>query len=240
MGCYRLGLVRNPDVPLAQAIAASAAFPPFLSPLTLHLDPSKFDNVEGADLHDRTELKRTVALSDGGVYDNLGLETVSPFHTILSSDAGGALSIKPGRFWSWPSQVSRVIDTATEQARALRRRRLADELLSGKKEGAFWRTSSHLDKYPVAPAFPVHPSWRGYLASLPTRLAPFSDDRDRYRLVNWGYLVADVALRSYVTTDAPPPLALPFLQAEFSEPAPASQAAVAGDDRPTTASEVNE
>src|SRR4029450_8921456 len=34
---YCLGLARNRDVPLATAVAASSAFPPYLSPVTLRL-----------------------------------------------------------------------------------------------------------------------------------------------------------------------------------------------------------
>ena len=37
---YRVGQVCRPTVPLARAVAASSAFPPFLSPLILHLDPA--------------------------------------------------------------------------------------------------------------------------------------------------------------------------------------------------------
>lgn len=66
MGCYRLGLVPEPRVPVAIAVAASAAFPPFLSPLTLTLDPEALEQTEGADLYGHNKLRRTVPLSDGG------------------------------------------------------------------------------------------------------------------------------------------------------------------------------
>lgn len=52
MGSYRIGLIRNPDVRLADAVAASGAFPPLLSPLTLRFDPADLEATEGADLHD--------------------------------------------------------------------------------------------------------------------------------------------------------------------------------------------
>jgi NTE family protein len=39
MGDYLVGLVRNPDLALATAVAASSAFPPVLSPVVLSLDP---------------------------------------------------------------------------------------------------------------------------------------------------------------------------------------------------------
>ena len=74
MGDYRVGLVRNPDFKLSAAVAASSAFPPVLSPSTLEINQN-VDDVTGTDLH-RAPYTKTVVLSDGGVYDNMGLETI--------------------------------------------------------------------------------------------------------------------------------------------------------------------
>ena len=87
MGDYRVGLVERPDVLLAAAVAASSAFPPVLSPSTLQIDQPVV-NTPGADLH-KEPFIRTAVLSDGGVYDNLGLETITKrYATLLVSDAG--------------------------------------------------------------------------------------------------------------------------------------------------------
>ncbi len=223
MGCYRLGLIPQPREKLATALAASAAFPPFLSPLTLTLDPDSFEKTDGADLYDRVELRRIVSLSDGGVYDNLGLETVwSRYGTVLSSDASDPLAVKTSRLWTWPSQLFRVIDTTTDQARALRRRALVSDF-RGKKKGTLWRTGTDIGKYPAASPFDVHPGWRFHLSAVRTRLNHFSEE-ERSRLVNWGYLVADVALRSWVVQDAPVPASLPFPTFGFSQPPPVKRA----------------
>ena len=65
MGDYRVGLVENPDVVLAHAVAASSAFPPVLSPLTLLINqPMK--KTKGADLS-RPPYTKQAVLSDGGV-----------------------------------------------------------------------------------------------------------------------------------------------------------------------------
>ena len=37
MADYQVGKVNRPDVRLAEVVAASSAFPPFLSPFTLHV-----------------------------------------------------------------------------------------------------------------------------------------------------------------------------------------------------------
>ncbi len=42
MGDYRVGLIHNPSVKLSVAVAASGAFPPFLSPLRLKLSSNQY------------------------------------------------------------------------------------------------------------------------------------------------------------------------------------------------------
>lgn len=87
MGDYRVGLVERPSVALSLAVAASSAFPPMLSPLAIDIEPG----AKWSDSGDLTqaEFRRRVALSDGGVYDNLGLETVvKRAGAVLVSDAG--------------------------------------------------------------------------------------------------------------------------------------------------------
>ena len=42
MADYRVGVVRSPTVELAAAVAASAAFPPVLSPLHLEVDAASY------------------------------------------------------------------------------------------------------------------------------------------------------------------------------------------------------
>lgn len=74
MADYKVGRVLNPRVPLAVAVAASSAFPPVLSPLKLEIDESQYDPASNGSLH-RPPFTTDVVLTDGGVYDNLGLET---------------------------------------------------------------------------------------------------------------------------------------------------------------------
>lgn len=229
MGCYRLGLIRGPNEKLAAVLAASAAFPPFLSPLTLSLHPDSYEKTSGADLYDRVELRRTVALTDGGTYDNLGLETVwRRYKTVLSSDAGGVGTVKSGRHWWWHRQILRVIDTSTGQAGSLRRRALVSDFRERRKIGTLWRTGTDITEYPATSPFTVHPDWRFNLSAVRTRLNPFTEE-ERSRLANWGYLVADVALRSWVVKQAPSPVTLPFPKYGFSEPPPLGRTGAAGE-----------
>ncbi len=218
LGSYRLGLIRHPTTRVSLAVAASAAFPPLVSPLVLRFDPDAFEAVEGADLHDRRELLERVALVDGGAYDNLALEPVAGrCDTLLVSDAGGNLSIAPpGWTWNlWSLQVKRILDIAVSQARALRRSGL--HATAAEQPYALWRTRTDPAGYEprVAQVFPVEGDWPAYLAGLPTRPWPFPM-ADRRRLVNWGYLLSDLALRAYVWPGAAAPTALPFPDAAFT------------------------
>jgi NTE family protein len=68
-GSWRLGRLAQPDVTLAHAVTASAAYPMFLPALDEDLP---FDMRDGARRVER------VTLTDGGVYDNLGLAPLWP------------------------------------------------------------------------------------------------------------------------------------------------------------------
>ena len=75
---WKLGIYEGADFPIAVAVAASAAFPPFFSPVRLDIPDGKFTPGSGdAKAGIGTpEFQRRILLADGGVYDNLGLETV--------------------------------------------------------------------------------------------------------------------------------------------------------------------
>jgi NTE family protein len=68
-GSWRLGRLARPDITLAYAVTASAAFPMYLP---------AFDEVLPFDRRDGSLRVERVSLSDGGVYDNLGLAPLWP------------------------------------------------------------------------------------------------------------------------------------------------------------------
>ena len=110
MGDYRVGLILNPDLDLAIAVGASSAFPPFLSPVQLELDPADFDPSTKGDLQFEPYTSNVV-LTDGGVYDNLGLETAwKNYDTILVSDGGGLPDDEPKPKRDWLEHTYRVLN----------------------------------------------------------------------------------------------------------------------------------
>jgi len=85
---YHLGLIYEPKIQLAFAVAASSAFPPVFCPATLRLEPGLWQKAEGADLFEDVKLRSRMKLGDGGIYDNLGLERIwDRYTTALVSDA---------------------------------------------------------------------------------------------------------------------------------------------------------
>jgi NTE family protein len=216
MADYRVGQVVEPDVPLALAVAASSAFPPVLSPVSLKLAPGAvvgFDDDPVPALHFPPYTTRAI-LADGGVYDNLGLQTATQCHTVLVSDGGGALKDAPRPRRLWPLQLLRVLDVIDNQVRALRKHDLIDDYQDDSargRAGTYWGIRSQIADYQVADPLPAPPARVAELAATPTRLARLPLDHRR-RLVNWGYAIADAGMRKWVvpTTPAPPPAAFPF------------------------------
>ena len=92
---YMVGEIKTPTIEVATAVAASGAFPPLLSPVTLKPKPTDWTPGSGLELQ-RPPYTEKVLLTDGGVYDNLGLETAwKRYQTILISDGGGHVGGQP-------------------------------------------------------------------------------------------------------------------------------------------------
>jgi NTE family protein len=80
-GSWRLGRLAQPSISVAHAVTASAAYPLFLPALDENL---AFDRRDGSRRVER------VTLTDGGVYDNLGLAPLWP-----DRDASVSLNVAP-------------------------------------------------------------------------------------------------------------------------------------------------
>ena len=209
MADYRVGIVKKPEVPLATAVAASSAFPPVLSPLRLALDPASVEPAEGTDLHVEPYTRKAV-LTDGGVYDNLGLETaLKKFTTVLISDGGGRMPDAKRVTSFWPLQLLRVTSVIDNQVRALRKRDVIDEFEHDRRDGTYWGIRTDIGHYELNDALPCDLARTRELAATPTRLAAMKDDLQE-RLINWGYAVCDAALRRHVNTGITPPGAFPY------------------------------
>ena len=206
---YRVGEVIKPTVPLATAVAASSAFPPVLSPLVMELDPDVFTDGSGDDLQ-REPYTSRVVLSDGGVYDNLGLETAwKRYDTILVSDAGGKMQPHEEPKEDWARHSFRVLDLIDNQVRSLRKRQLIDAYVNKVRKGTYWGIRTNIADYQLADPLPCPYNRTMSLAETPTRLKRMPDELQE-RLINWGYAVCDAALRKHFDPALPKPTDFPY------------------------------
>ena len=142
MGDYITGYVSSPRLPIAQAVAASSAFPGLVG--SLKLDTRRFEwfayDSARAPQRQRPQF-RTVALWDGGVYDNLGVEALfkpsgayrDGFDFLIVSDASAPLEPETGTLRA----PLRLLDVATDQVRSLRARAVVAHLRRNPGAGVY-------------------------------------------------------------------------------------------------------
>ena len=85
VGSYQAGyLVPAPRWPVARAVAASSCFPPVFDPLPINVAPGQ----KVVACAGRRDPWVGMSVSDGGLYDNLGLQPVERHGIVLVSDGG--------------------------------------------------------------------------------------------------------------------------------------------------------
>lgn len=210
IGDYKAGYAAPPsDWPLARAVAASSCFPPVFDPLPMRLSA---DTLRGGDAPAGPERDACIAglrLSDGGLYDNMGLEPVWKDHeAVLVSDGGGIFSPEPDRGIVW--RLERYVAIQGNQAEALRKRWLVSSFATGVLKGTYWGIGSAARHYKSdAPGYSLT-TVRERIANIRTDLDAFSP-AEAGVLENHGYLLADVAVRTHAPSlvAIPAPLAVP-------------------------------
>src|SRR6267378_6014201 len=199
---YRVGEIPHSTVELARAVAASSAFPPFLSPARFAFREADYTKGSGEDLQ-YPPYTTQVLLTDGGVYDNLGLETTwKTFRTVLVSDAVGGVQPREKLKGNWISQSIRVEELIHAQVGSLRKRQLIASYRTSERQGAYWGIGSDISNYALADALPCPLDQTTELAKIPTRLKQL-DAGVQERLIDWGYGICDAALRKHFNPALP-------------------------------------
>ncbi len=212
---------RRPDrtATVGDAVAASANFPPLFPPFRL---PGLYD-----DLH-----VRRLGLTDGGVYDNLGVTALADegCTEVVASDTGGLFERRPevaagrvGMMARVAAVLQHVVAGGTRETMA-ERRRVSRELEGDPEHEAFLQprrlsglayfhiASDPRDPAELGPGRPASvaaggedPAHRRALAGLRTDLDAFGE-AEVAGLVNHGHATADGYLRTYfdpANADAP-------------------------------------
>lgn len=198
--------IKNPVISVAQAVAASCAYPVLLSPAKIRLGPARRGFFGFGALR-----PSIIQLTDAGQHDNLAL-TYAPFRTLLVSDASRPRHLRRDDNHGLLSQVplisplTRHVSMSAGYTLEQHKLRLMDLYRRKERSGAYWGITSE------ASHFRHHfDAGSEDLASLliNTRLERVYPSL-AHAIINWGYLLCDAALRSYVRNDLPPPNQLPF------------------------------
>jgi NTE family protein len=227
MGDFYTGYFDVGQVTLSQAVAASSAFPPGFGGLGL-CPPEQPDRVDpwgrnrppspkpGKAL--RTSGRSKILLTDGGVYDNLGVEPVWDLcHTLVISDAGHPFS-SAARVWqALVPRLIRAADISAEQVGAVRKRWLIERIKQGEwltkveaalrgqprirgipvaRSGTMWGINTLPDSFPSLPTYHYGLEAIDRLAQIRTDLNGFSGG-ERACLQNHGYWLAEAGIRQY-------------------------------------------
>jgi NTE family protein len=209
MGDWKVGLIRNPKLDLAVAVGASSAFPPLLSPVELKLHAEDFDKSTAGPFQ-KPPYTTDVILADGGVYDNLGLETAwKDYETILVSDGGGTTGEEPHPAKDWARHSLRILMLMYAQVGSLRKRWVIGSFELGLRKGTYWGITTNIANYQLPNALNCPFDRTSQLAGTPTRLAAMGDAL-KQRLLNWGYAVTDAAMRRHVDSNIAAPKGFPY------------------------------
>jgi integrative and conjugative element protein (TIGR02256 family) len=126
-GCWRYGVIDGNAVELAHAVAASAAYPAFL--------PALDEVITFTDRHG-VKRERRVLLTDGGVYDNLGVTCLEPGSAgeigynrftpeyIICCDAGQGIFQDFPVPYLWGARMARAFESVFRKAQNATQNRL--------------------------------------------------------------------------------------------------------------------
>jgi NTE family protein len=184
------------DWDVATAVAVSSCHPVFLRPYT-------------------KRKPQYIALVDGGVDDDRGIEPVWRTHeTLLVSDGGDTIRPEFGQSILWSLYRSAAV--LWNQYQAVQKRWLMSNFTAGFLEGTYWgiggspwhyRDDEYVQSPPRAGYSPALA--RDVIARVRTDYDAFSP-AEAAVLENHGYLMADAAIQSHICrADYRPPLSIP-------------------------------
>lgn len=154
MGDYTIGYVKRPSIPLSHVMAASAGFPILIGPYCMYT--SRYEWCPSPYLGtDFLSQNKTIHLWDGGVYDNLGLESIfKPDNAGTLSDglcymivSNASASIGPyhrQKGFTY-SNLKRLLDISMDQVTALRSRVVMD-FIKRTNQGMYLKIGSSAEK----------------------------------------------------------------------------------------------
>ena len=199
-GSWRYGWSLAGELRVADAVTASAAYPPFLPP---------FDWTKSFELDGRSNTHRVV-VTDGGVFENLGLSVMEPGRDakisavsynpdiIIASDAGTGQF--PGEIvpMSWPNRMIQVVNAVMRKVQDATKQRLHDHAKTGRIDGFIYAGLGQIDnRVPLKSA-----NWvdREDVIRYPTNFSAMSEEYIR-KLAGRGQAITRALVTQYLLRD---------------------------------------
>ena len=211
-GRYDTELTPQPKWPVARAVAASSCFPPIFAPMSVRMGPGP-DGRQAGTARPPKKMADRGHLTDGGTYDNTGVEAVWEDHaTILVSDGGGTFDTRWRNSWLW--RLRRYPAIANARVRVVQKRWLFASFRADMFDGTIWGIDEPKWDQQVPDLAASYPRdlIETFIAQIRTDLDAFTEGEQKI-LENHGYLTAEAAIRARTP-------ALPQRDAPVSVPYP--------------------
>ena len=216
MGDYLTQYALKPDVPIADAIAASAAVPGLIGPLVICSDRYGWHRYEGKQLVPTSTPAGRYELWDGGVYDNLGVEPLfkpnggfrDGFDLLVVSDASAPVELTPrtlSRVLRPTHRLLRLVEIACDQVRGLRSRALVAEFARTEDTGVYLRMGNTVEQIysavgrTVPPGYHLRSEDASRSANFPTTLRRLTQAEFKC-MQRHGFEVADATLATRIAS----------------------------------------
>ncbi|TWU19755.1 patatin-like phospholipase family protein [Allorhodopirellula heiligendammensis] len=211
MGDYQTKYITQPDFRLSHALAASAAVPGLIGPLVVRSQRYRWSEYRADQWQPIAPRYKRLHLWDGGVYDNLGVESLfkpgeglrEGTDFLIVCDASRPLSSDSRQSrWS-PAYLRaslRLVDVATDQVRSLRTRMLIQHFKQNPGSGAYLRLGLATKKVYARNQLDGKPALTDdevkRVATIETTLRRLTHS-EFSMLFRHGYEVADATLSTY-------------------------------------------
>ncbi len=199
-GSYRYGWAPASELRVADAVMASAAYPPFLPPFDWRMP---FERNGKTDTH-------RVIVTDGGVFENLGVTVMEPgrnieiskigYNTdiIIASDAGVGQFTGDTVPVGWPKRMTQVVSAVMRKVQDATKQRLHDHEKAGRIDGFVYVALGQIDaRVPLKPADWVD---REEVIRYPIDFSAMSGENIR-RLSGRGEAITRALVAQYLLTD---------------------------------------
>lgn len=199
-GTWRHGWAPARELRVADAVTASAAYPPLLPP---------FDWTRSFERNGEVTESRII-VTDGGVFENLGVSVMEPDRDadvsaisyrpdiIIASDAGAGQFTGEAVPLSWPTRMTRVVSAVMRKVQDATKQRLHDHAKAARIDGFVYAALGQIDRRVLLK--PANWVDREDVISYPTDFSEMSDE-NIHKLSRRGEAMTRALVTQYLLSD---------------------------------------